>query len=698
MPNNLKKQGFSIGMDRLFTRPERDAYDWIHFKEPEQSGEAGESTFEYPDNWSAEAAALLADSAAQPAIPEHTKPVEENTVPSWLWRHVGQAGGKSETSAKDIFDRVVGSAVYSGWKQAVFSDETSARAFYDEARYALAQRFIAIEPHRLAKLGLAWAYGLEEIPAAWHAAPAVAHAPVEISNDLIDAIISGSRDKAVCAKWQKITAAKTKTYLASLRFTDITGDWGLQPAQGMEAVLDLMCFRHNDGSVNIEALRHAARLLVIMLDLHAQNETLAIGFCNLAPLLMALALPFDSEAARAMAAAISAILTAETYATSAELAALRGMSPAFSASRETVLRALRNRRRAAYGDPNDYEKMSVLPAPLKLEACPDLALAAAARAAWDRTLELVHSHGLRHTQVTTLSASPTLTLFMESATQGIEAMHKLTVTRPAESDLFRQDIHPSVTEGLMRLGYNLAQSQAIIRHIAGARRLDKAPAINPVSLRARRFSADAIKRVENYLPYVNHIRLAFTPWIIGEEFCRRVLRIPPAKIKNPRFDMLTYLGFSAEDIAAANTRYYGTDGVKGAPGMQPQHAASFARDGEISPEARIRVAASVQSFITGDAGLELSLPRDMPIEKTEKLLLGAWRQGVTSVAIDYAGKTQEKDAAAEKETAHKMRRTAFMHTKAPALPTRRARLKAKAGLVSGAGRGKSKTLRRNRSW
>jgi len=292
---------------------------------------------------------------------------------------------------------------------------------------------------------------------------------------------------------------------------------------------------------------------------------LAIGFSNLAPLLMALALPYDGEAGRATAAAISAIITAEAYAVSAELAALLGAHQGFTANRDVTLRALRNRRRAAYGDQNDYEKISVLPAPLALAACPDLALVAAARTAWDNTLELVKVHGLRHTHVTALSASPSLTLFMESASQGIEPLRTLIVTQPAEADLFHRDINPSVIEGLARLGYTQTQSRVITHYIAGTGTLEKAPAINHTSLRAKGFDAQALKRLEDYLPYVNNIRTAFTPWILGDDFCREVLKIPAAKIRNLRFNLLAHLGFSIDEIAATNTYCYGHDSAKGAP-------------------------------------------------------------------------------------------------------------------------------------
>jgi ribonucleoside-diphosphate reductase alpha chain len=441
-----------------------------------------------------------------------------------------------------------------------------------------------------------------------------------------------------------------------------------------------MSFRHNDGSVNIDALRHAARLLVILLDLHdLPEERTSIGLVNIAPLLMALALPYDGAAARATAAAIGAIVTAEAYKTSAELAALRGASPSMIAAREFVLRALRNHRRAAYGDPNDYEGLSVAPAPLALNACPDLALVAAARAGWDQALDMVRKHGLRGLQTTTLSQVPALAVFMESSTQGIAPMPSLTVLQPGENDVYRRIVHPSVGEALARLGYDRTQSAAIIRHISGTRSLAAAPGIvNHETLRALGFTAEALTRLENYLPEADDIRLAFTPWVLDMEFCRAVLKIPESKLMKPRFDMLKHLGFAPEAIAAANLYCYGHDSAKAAPGLAAKHAAVFARGEELSPEARIRMAGAVQGLIAGETGLELPLAAEEPVEKVEKLILMAWRQSIKSLEIDY----RMSPAAAEsvKKIAGRIG-AALQRAQPPALPARKAKPRADSRLA-----------------
>jgi hypothetical protein len=671
--NALKKHGFPLQVERLFTRPDYDAYQLIHFREAEMDSEGETPALTRPDNWSLEAASVLADNAAA-SVPDQTRAIEENTVPSWLWRH--KAIGKSmrsENGAADIFTRIVGSAAYLGWKQDLFADETAARAFYDEARYALAQRFIAIEPSALAALGLDWAYGAK--PAAKKSAKANPKktAALDIPNPFIDSIVSGqlsSGNKTLRGKWQKALNAKTTKQPVTLRFTDIAQDWGAALAAPVPAVIDLLAFRHNDGSVNIEALRHATRLLVLLLDLHGiGGDQLAIGFSNLAPLLMALGLAYDSNAGRSMAASLTAFITAEAFALSSELAALRGASLAFAVHREITLRALRNHRRAAYGDRNDYEKISVLPVALGVQQCPDLALLAAAQRRWDEVLEMVSLNGLRHTQVTSLAASPALTLYMESATQGIQALRSLIVTQTTDGEALSREIAPYAAEALGRLNYSRAAANAITQYIAGHHTLGKAPVINHATLRARGFDDAALNRVENYLPQVNDIRLAFTPWILGEDFCKSKLKL---KLTKNDFDLLTPLGFNAGDIAVANAYVYGSDSARGCKDIQPSHAALFAKAGEVSAEAQIRMAASVQSFMSGDIALDLSLASDLTPDRSEKLLLSAWRQGLRSVTLAYTA----PPASITAKTKASSRMSKFLHTSKPSLPTRRAKPKA----------------------
>ncbi|HEU0118648.1 MAG TPA: hypothetical protein VFR09_08465, partial [Alphaproteobacteria bacterium] len=432
MSNHMKKHGFLLDVPRLFTREGTDAYHDIHFRPQQDICDEALPALESPDGWSAEASELLAEQAAS-TIPASLKAIEENTTPSWLWRHVGEGKGTSrENSVQQIFNRIAGAATYNAWKQSLFSSESGAQNFYDEVRYALSTRLIAIEPLVLANLGLNWAYGIKRPLVE---AKTKTEAIVDIPNTTIDAVIGGNLNKDARGKWQKTLSAKSGTPV-TLRFSDVASEWGVASV-GTPVMLDLMAFRHNDGAVNIAALRHAVRLTVMLMDLQDDAaQPLRLGFSNLAPLLAALTIAYDSEAGRTMAAALSAVITAEAYITSADLARLRGLGASYTQNREAILRSLRNHRRAAYGDHNDYEKISVLPVPLGLEKCPDLALAAAAQRAWDDALDLVRQHGLRATQVTAIVASPALALFARSATQGIEPLSTLVTLQQSDEDAF----------------------------------------------------------------------------------------------------------------------------------------------------------------------------------------------------------------------------------------------------------------------
>jgi hypothetical protein len=672
MVKTLKKQPFSLDLERLYTDARHDAYELIDFRAQDAEENEGETAraLECPENWSAEAGVTLAEEAAFRSAPLETQAIEENTVPSWLWRRT--ASGKTrirETSARQIFQRVAGSAAYAGWKLSAFADENEARVFFDEIRYLLAQRFVALEPRLLARLGLDWAYGVAKkppraAPSAWRAFEAGSEPKAEatIRNATIDAILGG-HDKDAQRKWRHFLSGALKGGTVALRFADITADWA-QPAAASapRAVLDAFSFRREDGGIDIDKLRHAVKLLVILLELGrgtAETDHLAIGIANLAPLLLALALTYDSDAGRATAAAFAAVVTAEAYATSARLAALLGPSPSFTTYRDSTLRALRNHRRAAYGERNDYEKISVLPAPLTVEAGSDLTLIAAARHLWDEALELARQHGLRHGQVTELFASPALAFFLEGATQGGEPLSSLVSLRATEAGTYRREIHPAVPAALARLGYDADGQDAVIAHIVGTGTLANAPGIDHAALRARGFDEAAIARVENYLSCVDDLHLAFTPWIVGEEFCKTALKVPAGKLHGARFDLLQHLGFTAEAVLAANAFCFGHGSAKSAPRLRLEHAGIFARASEMPATASIRMVAALQSFIAGDADLHLVRPAGLTVEECENLALGAWRQGAKSIAIHIDPASAAQKIPAFLASAHGKTRGAF---------------------------------------
>jgi ribonucleoside-diphosphate reductase alpha chain len=127
---------------------------------------------EVPQFWSQVASDVLAQKYFRKAgVAARLKKVEEETVPSWLWRSVPDNEALallpeserfvSELSAKQVFDRLAGCWTYWGWKGKYFSSEEDAQAFFDELRFMLAKQMVAPNSPQWFNTGLHWAYGVD---------------------------------------------------------------------------------------------------------------------------------------------------------------------------------------------------------------------------------------------------------------------------------------------------------------------------------------------------------------------------------------------------------------------------------------------------------------------------------------------------------------------------------------------------------
>jgi hypothetical protein len=645
---------------RLFTTGMIDPYDSCRFVARSVETTQGDAVvISIPDTWSLEAGGAFA-AALYSRAPLERRPIEENTLPSWLWKR--RAAGHdcaAETNAEQAFNRIAGSAAYAGWKKGLWSEETEARAFRDEVCFALAHRLFALEPDCLADVGADWAYDAQTHIERSPDAPPVFELEdlsfpenkagiASARNTTIDSIVS-SANPFTRTRWQRFLRGGKEHSSLALQFTDTAAEWGL--AQDAKAVprlmLNLLRFRRHDGTVDLSALRHTVQLAVLLLDLHYEHlcganapaRPLAVGYGNMAALLMSFGIPYDSHEGRSTAAALSAIVTAEAVLVSAQLAEQIGPCPAFPEQRETALRSLRNYRRAAYGERNDYERLSILPFSLNVEDGADLILVAAARHAWDNALEAAQTHGLRHLQLTALFETPSFAAFLECSTQASEPETHLVRQHAVfaeEGIFFRRTIHPAVPLALEQTGCSAENIKDIINHAIGYGTLKDAPGVDHARLRERGFDNEALVRVESYLPNVNDIRSLFTPWILGEYFCRYILKVSERNLNDPCFNVLRHLVFSENEIAAANAYCCGFGTVLGADGLTEKAEKLFAPE-NASAEARIHMAAAVQSFIMGDVNLVLSLPAQTGLKERSALLLSGWRQGLKSMSLYFEG-------------------------------------------------------------
>jgi len=422
------------------------------------------------------------------------------------------------------------------------------------------------------------------------------------------------------------------------------------------ASLNLGEFYAPDGRFNLEDFRHAVRLWTIVLEISvlmasfpsraiAQKSfvfrTLGLGYANLGTVLMRQGIPYDSPKALALCGAISAVLTGESYATSAEMAAELGPFEGFVRNREHMLRVIRNHRRASYNaPPEEYEGLTVKPKGIQPEHCPpDLMLAS--RRAWDRALELGTAYGFRNAQTTVIAPTGTIGLVMDCDTTGIEPDFALVKFKKLAGGGYFKIINQSLPPALTTLGYTEAQTQDIVTYCTGRRTLNGAPFINHETLQAKGFDGAALDRLEAALGQAFEIQFAFNKWTLGEEFCSEKLGLTNAQLNDSKFNMLKALGFTQDQIVVANDYCCGTMTVEGAPHLKPEHLPIFdcanrcGRTGQrfIQVDAHIRMMAAAQPFISGAISKTINMPADVTIEDVKTAYLLSWQSMLKAVAL-----------------------------------------------------------------
>jgi len=422
------------------------------------------------------------------------------------------------------------------------------------------------------------------------------------------------------------------------------------------ASLNLGEFFTADGRFLLEEFRHAVRLWTIVLEISVLMasfpsraiaeksfvfRTLGLGYANLGTILIRQGIPYDSPRALAICGALTAIMTGESYAMSAEMAAELGPFEGYARNREHMLRVIRNHRCAAYNaPPEEYEGLAIKPKGIQPDQCPpDLLLAA--RRAWDRALELGTAYGFRNAQTTCIAPTGTIGLVMDCDTTGIEPDFALVKFKKLAGGGYFKIINQSLPPALATLGYSEAQIQDIVTYCTGRRTLKGAPFINHEALQAKGFDGAALDRLEAALGQAFEIQFAFNKWTLGEEFCREKLGLTDAQLNEPDFNMLRALGFTQEQIIAANDYCCGTMTVEGAPHLVPEYLPVFdcanrcGRIGQrfIQVNAHIRMMAAAQPFISGAISKTINVPADATLEDVKASYLLAWHSMLKAVAL-----------------------------------------------------------------
>jgi len=475
--------------------------------------------------------------------------------------------------------------------------------------------------------------------------------------------------------WDQVAYAAWACADPGVQFDSTINDWHTCPAGGRInasnpcseymflddtacnlASLNLTKFFDRDmATYDVDSLRHAIRLWTVTLEISVlmaqfpskeiaeksyEYRTLGLGYANLGSCLMLSGIPYDSKEGTAVCGALSAIMTGESYATSAEIAEVQGPFPKYAENAQHMMRVMNNHRRAAYNArPDEYESLHIAPMGIQPEYCPD-DLLAAARQSWDRAVELGRKHGYRNAQTTVIAPTGTIGLLMDCDTTGVEPDFALVKFKKLAGGGYFKIVNQSVEPALEYLGYNGIQRRAIIDYIAGTNRLEDAPHINTVALMAKGFTRADLDAVEKALPGVLELSWAFSPWTLGTE-CMNRLGIPESTWSNSSFNLLQHLGYTKAQLTEAGEYVCGSGTIEGAPGLKPEHLPVFdcankcGKKGKrfIHHMGHVRMMAAAQPFISGAISKTINMPNEVTVEDIKDAYMKSWEAGLKAVAL-----------------------------------------------------------------
>lgn len=356
---------------------------------------------------------------------------------------------------------------------------------------------------------------------------------------------------------------------------------------------------------------------------------------------MVMGIPYDSEKGRAIAGAISAMTTGASYALSAEMAKELGAFTHYEKNKTSMLRVLKNHWRAAHNvEARDYDGLTIFPQGIQAEHCPAYLLDAAQKE-WADALALGDQYGFRNAQTTCIAPTGTIGLLMDCDTTGIEPDYALVKYKKLAGGGYFKIINQSVPVALQRLGYKPEEVKDIVGYCVGSGSLDSSPYINRASLKGKGFTDAVIDNIQLELPRVFDISFAFNKFVLGENFCKDVLKLTDEQLDSITFNLLAHLGFTDEEVQSANDFICGRMTIENAPHLKEKHYSVFdcatkcGKYGErfIRPEAHIQMMAAAQPFLSGAISKTINMPNDASIEDVEKAHMLSWKLMLKGTAV-----------------------------------------------------------------
>jgi len=413
-------------------------------------------------------------------------------------------------------------------------------------------------------------------------------------------------------------------------------------------------FDESNNTLDVEGLEYISRLWTVVLEISVlmaqfpskevaqlsyDYRTLGLGFANLGTVLMLSGIPYDSEQARGIAGSVTAIMTGITYKTSAEMSSFLGPFAKYEENKEDMLRVMRNHRAAAYDAEDAYVGLQIKPQGIKAQYCPDYLLKAATKA-WDDAVQLGEKYGYRNAQTTVIAPTGTIGLVMDCDTTGVEPDFALVKFKKLSGGGYFKIINQAVPNALKNLGYSESEINAIEKYAVGSASFDGAPFINNKTLAEKGFTPEEIQKLNDAAKAAFEIGFIFNRYSLGDA-CLQRLGFTEAQYSDWSFNMLEALGFTEDEIDAANDYICGTMTIEGAPLLKEEHLPVFdcankcGKKGErfIHAHGHIKMMGACQPFLSGAISKTINLPHEATIAEIEDSYLLSWQLGLKACAL-----------------------------------------------------------------
>lgn len=459
--------------------------------------------------------------------------------------------------------------------------------------------------------------------------------------------------------WGKLTRAAWASGDPGIQFDDIIQEWHTCSNDGKIkasnpcaeflfnddtacnlATLNLQRLFDSVGQLNIGDFRYAVNHWMMVLDISIdaaqlptkrlaegtlKYRTTGLGHSGIGAVLMKSGIPYDSDQACHLMAAISALMCGESYAASAKMAKALGAFPRYNHNKEVMHRVIRNHQRAATGNAfskSDYEKLTVKPWEIDHTQI-NIDLSVAIKEAWDQAAIAGEAFGYRNAFTTLIQPSGTVGLLLGCDTTAIEPDFGIVKFKRLSGGGSMKIVNDSVETALANLGYSDSQVDDIMCHVLGNNTLEGAPHVNRQSLLERGITDRDIDDIEGGLGSIIQLRYAVTLNKLSEDSLQA---LGLDRKKDVNVNVFSFMGFTAEQYIEANQWICGYGTLEGAPHLKPEHLPIFDcanRSGYgsrfIRWEAHVRACSAVSPFVSGAISKTFNMPKDATEKDVESV-------------------------------------------------------------------------------